>query len=112
MKTVLTCLRGNGEHEYVDQGKNQHRQQHGQHQQGRTSPERDLVAEKRGVVIKATRADRMPRTSCPQLLLSVGHTGVQMNGKDLWLDVDRFVRINAPDKQLPLASLCCRSDGF
>ena len=24
MKTVLTCLRGNGEHEHVDQGKNQH----------------------------------------------------------------------------------------
>ena len=112
MNTVLTCLRGNGEHEHVDQGKNQHRQQHGQHQLGRMSPEGDLVVEKSCVVIRATRADRMPRTSCPQLLLSVGHIGVQISGRDLWLDVDRFVRINAPDKQLPLASLCGKSDWY
>ena len=44
MNTILTCLRWNGEHEDVDQGQNQHRQQHGQHQQGGTSPEGDFVS--------------------------------------------------------------------
>ena len=112
MNTILTCLRWNGEHEDVDQGQNQHRQQHGQHQQGGTSPEGDLVVEISGVVIRATRNDRMPRTSCPQLPLSVGHIRVQINGRDNWLDVDRFVRIYAPVKQYPLASLCGRPDGY
>ena len=109
MNTVLTCLRGNGEHEDVDQSQNQHRQQHGQHQQGRTSSERDLVQDI-GEVFATLNDDFPPRTSGSELPLPVGHERVQVYVRDKRLDTDRLDRISAPDEHLPLAGLGRRQD--
>ena len=109
VNTIPTCLRGNGEHEDVDQGQNQHRQQHGQHQEGGTSSERDLVQDI-GEVFATLKDDLPPRTSGPELPLPVGHERVQVYVMDKRLDVDRLDRISAPDEHLPLAGLGGRQD--
>ena len=110
VNTVPTCLRGNGEHEHVDKGQNQHRQHHGQHQQGRTSPESDLVDDI-GKFCAALRDDFSPRPGGPQLPLPVCDKRVQIYGRDKWLDVDCLDCISTPNEHLPLAGLGGRQDG-
>ena len=111
MNTVPTCLRWNGEHEDVDQGQNQHRQQHGQHQQGRTSSERDLVQDIGGVSATLP-SDLLPCPSGQELPFPVDHKRLQIYGRYKRMDVDRLDRISAPDEHLPIAGLPVRENGI
>ena len=75
VNTALTWLRWNGEHEDIDQSQNKHRQQHGQHQKGGTSPESDLVVDPLDLYA-VLYEDHPPCPGSQKLPLSIGHKGV------------------------------------